>query len=302
MPYALKNINTMIFFVLMKFFIFVLLAVIFILPVFSQYAPIVLDPSYEHDKWKTNPRDLMFYFAAYTVSFDSNDDDNGDSIADIWGIPEWVSFEIKKTDKKYLLEDRPKWMTDINLYNAGIAPGDNSYTVSGVNNMKEVKSDYRFVRGHMCPKTTAERISKDAAYNTHTLLNAVPQLQWQNNGVWKKIEELSNEWADKYERIWVICGPVFFNKTPSMRLGQNNEMKIAIPDALFKIIIRENPENIVKTISFLIPNIVPKENKNPVEFITNIDRIEELTGLDFLTAIGSAQEIVEKIKGDLYEW
>ena len=49
----------------------------------------------------------------------------------------------------------------------------------------------------MCPKDTAERISRDAAYNTHILVNAVPQLQWQNNGIWKDIEQLSTDWNDK---------------------------------------------------------------------------------------------------------
>ncbi|WP_255947214.1 DNA/RNA non-specific endonuclease [Brucepastera parasyntrophica] len=194
-------------------------------PAFPQYAPNILDESYEHDKWGTLPHDILFYFAAYTVSFDSEDDDNGDGMPDLWGIPEWVSFEIKKTDKKYPLAGRPKWMTDRELYNAGIAPDDESYAVPGANSLKEVKTDYRFVRGHMCPKDTAERISRDAAYNTHTLLNAVPQLQWQNNGIWKKIENLCTDWADIYERVWVICGPVFFNKSPSLWLGQGKKRR-----------------------------------------------------------------------------
>lgn len=269
---------------------------------FAGPAPILLDYSYEHDRWITLPRDIQLDFAAYTVSFDSEDDNNGDGTPDIWGIPEWVSFEIKELITDHPLSSRPKWMTDTNLFAMGIAPNDESYSVQGTNNMREVKTDYRFVRGHMCPKDTAERISRDAAYNTHILINAVPQLQWQNNGVWKEIEQLSTEWADKYKRIWVICGPVFFNRTPAVWLGQNDEMKVAVPDALFKIVIREDDMDIVKTISFLIPNIVPKEKKNLNEFITTVDRIEELTDLDFLTALGGEQANAEKRKGSFDEW
>ena len=267
---------------------------------FAQYAPIILDPSYEHDKWRTTPQDLMFYFEAYTVSFHSGEN-SADGLPDFWGVPDWVSFEIKKINKKHSLANRPKWMTDKELYLKGIAPDDNSYTVSGANDMKEVKTDYRFVRGHMCPKDTAERISENAAYNTHTLLNAVPQLQWQNNGIWKTIEILSNSWADKYERVWVICGPVFFNKTPSMWLGQKNNMKVAIPDALFKIIIRTDEKETIKTIAFIIPNIVPKEYKDPAGFITSIGRIEKLTGLSFLTVLKNREDYLN-MHGVISEW
>jgi DNA/RNA endonuclease G (NUC1) len=70
--------------------------------------------------------------------------------------------------------------TETNLFTLEIVPNDDSYYVSVTREFKEVKEDYRFVRGHMCPKDTAERISRDAAYNTHILVNAVPQLQWKN--------------------------------------------------------------------------------------------------------------------------
>jgi len=150
-----------------------------------------------------------------------------------------VAFEIKKLATDHPLDKRPSWMTDKVLYNQGIAPNDKTFAVSGVKKIKEVKTDYRFVRGHMCPKDTAERISADAAYNTHTVLNAVPQLQWQNNGIWKTLEQLCNEWADKYDQVWVITGSVFFGKSPAMWLGQDGENKAAIPDALFKTVIRK---------------------------------------------------------------
>jgi DNA/RNA endonuclease G (NUC1) len=272
------------------------------LPLFSQYAPIVLDDSYEHDKWGTEPRDLMFFFAAYTVSFDGTDDNNGDGRADLWGIPEWVSYEIKALREDHPLANRPRWMTDPELYIAGIAPGDESYGVSGTGRLGEVKTDYRFVRGHLCPKDTAERISRDAAYNTHTLLNAVPQLQWQNNGIWKTLEAYCNDWADSWGRIWVICGPVFFNKTPALWLGQDDEMRVAVPDALFKIVIREDPADTLKVLAFLIPNILPRENQDPAEFLTSPARIEDLTGLTFLTALGAGGAALKQAAGRIEDW
>jgi len=61
-------------------------------------------------------------------------------------------------------------------------------------------------------------------------------------------------WTDKYGQVWVITGPVFLGKYPAMWLGQDGENKVAIPDALFKIVIRET-DNLdkVKTLVFIIP-------------------------------------------------
>lgn len=249
------------------------------------------------------PQDQIFHFAAYTTSFDGPDDDNGDGIPDIWGIPQWVAFEIKRATVDHPLKTRPqKWMTDTQLHSKKIAPDDETYSVSGTKELPEVKTDYRFIRGHMCPKDTAERISEDAAFNTHTVLNAVPQLQWQNNGVWKKIEELCLTWADKYGRVWIVTGPVFFERTPALWLGQGDEVRAAIPDALFKIVIRQKGDS-VDALAFLIPNILPKAEKNPSEFLVSVDRIESLTGLDFLTVLSNdAQDKVESKVPNSLSW
>ena len=116
---------------------------------------------------------------------------------EIWGIPEWVAFEIKKkTTPDIPSYTRPKWMTDDDLNDQNEAPNDDTYHVKGTDDLSEVSGTARFVRGHMCPKDTADRISMFAGFNTHTVLNAVPQLQWQNNGIWKALEAKSIEWAE----------------------------------------------------------------------------------------------------------
>ena len=68
----------------------------------------------------------------------------------------------------------------------------------------------------------------DASWNTCIMINTVPQLQWQNNLIWKGLEKNCTDWADKHNKVWVICGPVFFNKNPSVWLGQQNEKRVAV--------------------------------------------------------------------------
>lgn len=261
----------------------------------KKFKPNPLDSSYHHNKFGITPTDILIEMTAFTSSFDSEDDNNGDGIGDNWGIPEWVAYEVKKESNLNSADyKRPSsWLTIDSLNQQGVMPNDATYAVSGTIDLKEVSGDYRYVRGHMCPKDAADRISNDAGYNTHSMFNAVPQLQWQNNGIWKSLESDVCDWADKYNSIWVVCGPVFFNNTPSVWLGQNEEVKAAVPDAIYKIVIRENGNNI-ESLAFIIPNILPKELKDYSKYLTSINRIEKLTGLDFLSNLPEVKQ--EKIE------
>lgn len=255
----------------------------------SVFAEPILPDRYEHDRWSTQPRDIFFTFEAFVCSFDGPDDDDGDGRPDHWGIPEFVAYEIRRKTTIHPQPQRPKWTTDDKLYRQGLAPNDATYAVTGTNKLKEVKTAYRFVRGHLCPKAVAERISINAAYETHTLLNACPQLQAMNNGIWKELEQRCTDWADRYGRLWVITGPVFFDKKPSMWLGQNGEIPAAIPDAFFKIVIRQDTDKSINTLAFLIPNLLIKSQ--PLSsYLTTISRLECLTGLKFLTALPAEQQ------------
>jgi DNA/RNA endonuclease G (NUC1) len=104
----------------------------------------------------------------------------------------------------------------------------------------------------------------------------------------------------------VICGPVFFGKNPAVWLGQEGEVKAAVPDAFFKIVIRqeegEDGETLI-ALAFVIPNVLPKKFKDPEEFLTTIAEVETLTGLTFLTSLGeSKQEQIKGTVGSLDDW
>ena len=159
----------------------------------------------------------------------------------------------------------------------------------------------------MCPKNLANRLGTDADYNTHTVLNACPQWQWFNNGIWKNLEELTENWADEHEKVWVICGPVFHKKTPRLWLGEDDkgEILVAVPDGFYKIIIKESDDpKKPDVLAFIYPHaILPSKNRKPSkskgypheEFLVSVDEVERLTGLDFFTTLTAAeQEAIEK--------
>lgn len=265
--------------------------------------PIVLDPAYNHDRFETEPREIVREFRAFTVSFDSLDDDNGDGTEDAWGVPHWVSYHIKRFDGSCVpTRSRPSWFTDDDLAAQGIAPRDDTYTYS--RSWRAQHPDW-YERGHMAMKLIAERMGHDAAHNTHTLLNAVPQRKGFNNGIWKEMELLTAAWAQEYGDVWVITGPVIVDQKPSGWIGEEGEMKVAIPDALFKIVIKDgdSPDR-PDVLAFLYPQFGPMyEGGAPYphqNFLITVDHLEELTGLDFLTVL--EDDVQREVESWKPEW
>lgn len=138
-------------------------------------------------------------------------------------------------------------------------------------------------------KFIAERQGEDAAWNTHTFFNAVPQRQSFNAGIWQDLEYLTGAWAQHFGRVWVVTGPIFADREAYAHLGDTGEFPIAIPEVLFKIVIREGttptrPE----VLAFLYPQVGPGYTFRPynhTRFLTTVDEIENLTGIDFLMSL-----------------
>ncbi|MCY4347465.1 MAG: DNA/RNA non-specific endonuclease [Aestuariivita sp.] len=286
--------------------IFPILIVVAVSAALAAGRPVQDSPQgYQHDRFAPQP-DIIRRFRGFVVSFDSKDDDDDVVGNDLLRVPQWVSQEVRRWEPPEALKDddkawclktlknRPKWFTDEDLFKTGVAPNDDSYLHSG------------FDRGHMAMKLLVERLGQDAAYNTHTLLNAIPQRPEFNRKIWKDLELLTGAWAQTYGQIWLIQGPVFYNKTPIAWIGDQNERKVAVPDAVFKIVIRNKTEaekNIVdkqdreapEVLAFLYPQLGPGYFKSSngyrhSRFLTSVDEIEELTGLDFNLSADSALE------------
>jgi endonuclease G len=255
---------------------------------------------YSHDRFQTMPQDIFRDLGGFVVSFDSEDDDDGDGTEDSWAIPHWVAHEIKRydppgSDTCIKTGTRPsKWITEAGLFNRRVAPSDASYgTTRGWRN----GHPNWFDRGHLAMKFLLERIKQDdadgnphspAAWNSHITLNAVPQRHEFNAGIWKDLEDLTGAWAQESGSVWVITGPVVLDLAPTGFIGDEGEVPVAIPDAMFKIVARggtdvEPPE----VLAFLYPQIGPGyDAKKPYphsSYLTTVDRIEELTSLNFFT-------------------
>lgn len=260
----------------------------------SAQKPIVLDDSYQHDKFGTLPHETVKQFRAFTASMDSLDIDNPSAIHNAMGTPEWVAYEIKQYGGECIpTKKRPKWASETQFVEQGIAPKDNSYVYS--KGFRKDNPDW-FVRGHLQMKLIAERMGADAAANTHTFLNAVPQRSKFNGGIWLDLEYITTAWADKFGSVWVVTGPIYLDQFAYAFVGQDDEFPVAIPDALFKIVIKENGESI-DTLAFIYPQISAgyyQKHFDHSRYLTSIKEVEQLTGLSFLNSLETKQ--AKKIK------
>lgn len=242
--------------------------------------PFVSAQPHNHDRFVTKPIDNPRTFTAFKLSFDGMDD--GVAL----GIPEWVAYELRaKPSGLGPAPARPgSWATDEQLHSQGIAPNDHTYRGSG------------YSRGHMAMKSHASRISAKADRETHTVLNACPQMQSMNAGVWLSLENHTGKWADTYGKVWIVCGPVFYANRKVEWIGDPGEIPAAIPHAFFKIIAkdREGVPDQFDVLAFLVPmygdSNHSKQTADVVPYATSIDTIETLTGLDFLTSLDDSTE------------
>lgn len=131
-------------------------------------------------------------------------------------------------------------------------------------------------RGHMCPAGDNKN-SRQAMYESFNMSNVCPQNHDLNAGDWNELEELCREWARDYSDLYICCGPIFDSKNPKTIGKRNRDVKIAVPDRFFKVVLMmgKNP----KAIGFIFPNNGTRRDLRT--YAVTVDRVEQQTGIDF---------------------
>ncbi len=172
---------------------------------------------------------------------------------------EWVAYELKKDQVVHINQKRPYFIRDKEV------------TTKSAHYKAYKNSGYD--KGHLCPAGD-RRFSKQAYDQTFLTSNISPQKHSFNAGIWNRLEQKTRYWATKYNGVYVITGGVL---TPGLKtIGRE---KVAVPEYFYKIIYddsRDEPD----AIAFLIPS-QQDSTKALYEFVTSIDKIEALTGIDF---------------------
>lgn len=210
------------------------------------------------------------------------------------GVPHWVSHHVKRTPDAPESGERPSnWFTVPELAAQGMAPSDASYQFSSA--FKKKHANW-YDRGHLAQKYLAERLGHNAAWFTHNVVNAVPQLHRFNAGPWLTLECYTGAWANKYGEVWVVAGPIFKSGRPVVWLRSDANKKalpVAIPVAEFKIVARKQGDT-WDVLSFVYPQNHKSYAKGPFDpgkWFKSVGDIEQLTGEHFLSGLPNATQV-----------
>ncbi len=157
-------------------------------------------------------------------------------------------------------------------------------------------NDYKgsgWSRGHMCPAGD-NKWDPDAMYESFLLSNVCPQNMNLNSGVWNQIEIACRTWAERYGDVYIVCGPILFNKEHET-IGMT---KVVVPEAFFKVVLCLNGEP--KGIGFICRNT--EGNRRKDLYVNSIYQVERITKMKFFPKLD--KDIADRIKSqaDLTIW
>ena len=197
----------------------------------------------------------------YTLSYDSKTK-----------TPQWVAWELTKDETSGKEERCTEFYSDPDVI--GIQVESYDYSHSG------------YDRGHMAPAGDM-KWSKQAMQESFYLSNICPQNHNLNTKDWNDLEMKTREWARRYGKVYVACGPIYNGKSNEY-IGEH---RVKVPDAFFKVILINN-DNKQCAMGFLFEN---EAGERPLEeYLTSTDYIEKLTGMDFFSLL--PDEIEERLE------
>lgn len=244
--------------------------------------------NYEQDALPQTPASVtsqIIRHKAYSCSYNAD-----------YKIPNWSFYELLATETEGRLARSNDFQPDPNI------PSRESSQLT----------DYRgsgLDRGHMAPSMDFnwdESIENESYY----LSNMCPQDHEFNSGIWLDLEHQVRRWARRDSAICVACGPILPRKDKNGKLinpvtgneyhittiGRN---KVLVPEHFFKVILSPFGDH-PKAIGFIMPNenVLRRDGRGnaPIkDFAYNIDRVEEITGIDFFAILpDDVEDKVEK--------
>lgn len=195
-------------------------------------------------------------------------------------LPNWVSWSITKDELKSIVSR--------NGFNFSSDP---RVLISPVTSMDYSKSGWD--RGHMCPAAD-NKFNATAMEESFYMTNICPQDHTLNEKTWSYLETACRNWAQS-STVYVVCGPYISGKVKSY-IGRS---KVAVPDGFWKVVLRQHKGK-WQAIGFIIPNVPSSAEFD--EYAVTVDKVEEMTGYDFFSALEDKIESEVESSFDLSKW
>jgi len=217
---------------------------------------------------KLKPNDELIRHSGYTLSFNCKSK-----------LAYWVAYELTREKTFGNNERTNKFIPDPDSKCSTATNED--YQYSG------------FDRGHLAPAGDM-KWSSSAMAESFYYSNIIPQNRSFNRGIWKKLESLVRTWAEEYDDVYIVTGPILMASHPTIGIHH-----VAVPKYLYKVILDYTKPDI-KGIGFIIPN--EKTFESLQYYAVTIDSVEKVTGIDFFPLLPDDQEKVIESSINLNNW
>lgn len=145
-------------------------------------------------------------------------------------------------------------------------------------------------RGHLAP--AADFVFSDTAMQeTFLYSNMSPQFPVFNRGIWKKVETTVRAWADDFDSLWIVTGPVW----QSDSLAASFQLPVA--SHFYKVVVcfRDSSYSVG---GFLVPHAASQQPST--NYLVSVNEIEALTGIDFFLQLSSQSH--ENAEAKVFDW
>ncbi|MCX6546700.1 MAG: DNA/RNA non-specific endonuclease [Acidobacteria bacterium] len=159
-------------------------------------------------------------------------------------------------------------------------------------------------RGHQVPRADVSYRYKTVAGDDATIMsNLVPQISQFNQQTWQKLEDLiggtsggaTNGLTSFKGRVWVYTGSYFPTNPTWWNSTMTAGLRIAIPEACYKIVVHETTPGHPEVLAVLMPNAWGLVNSSTTvgAYVTSVARIEALTGINFFPNLATVAPTVD---------
>lgn len=180
---------------------------------------------------------------------------------------EWVAYQLDKSHLTYDDRKRPYFIEDPKVSTR--SADWRNYRGSG------------YDRGHLCPAGD-RRFSEYAYKETFYTSNISPQKKDFNAGIWNRLEQQVRSWAKRDGPLTVVTGGILEKGLPTI-----GEEEVGVPQFYYKIVSKGSGDG-MRVIAFLIPH--REDTGSLKKFVVSVDRLEELTGIDFFQGLPDGLE------------
>lgn len=178
--------------------------------------------------------------------------------------PQWVAWELTKAETRGEEERSSEFLTDPHVIGTKVETYD--YSRSG------------YDRGHMAPAGDM-KWDKQAMQESFYMSNICPQDHNLNKGDWNDLEIKTREWARRYGKAYVVCGPIYQKGKKIKYIGDN---RVAVPHAFFKAILIYQ-KNKPMAMGFYFENKAGHQSLK--DYLVSIDELETMTDMDFFSLL-----------------